>query len=82
MRLTLVLVVGLVGCAKIDDNLSQQEQEVSSERAQLVASTRASIAFRGVTAVPDAPRVRKKLVRLGICSRTTRSCRATAMSRA
>ncbi len=65
MRLTLVLVVGLVGCAEIDDNLSQQEQEVSSERAQLVASTRASIAFRGVTAVPDAPRVRKKLVRLG-----------------
>lgn len=59
------LAVGLVGCAEVSDNLSQQEQEVSAERAQLVASTRASIATRGITAIPDAPRVRRKLVKLG-----------------
>jgi len=37
----------------------------AAERAALVASTRASIATRGVTAIPDPPHVRHALVELG-----------------
>ncbi len=65
MKLTWVALVGLVGCGM--DNLDEQEQaqKKHGERAQLIASTRASIAERGVTAIPDAPKVRRKLVQLG-----------------
>ena len=59
------LLVGLtlVGC--VGDEQSSKEQAANEERAALVASTRNSIAFRGVTPVPPAPTVRKELVRLG-----------------
>lgn len=46
-----------------DESVSQQE--ISKERRALIQSTRASIATRGVTAIPAAPTVRPALVALG-----------------
>jgi cytochrome c peroxidase len=63
-----VLVVGLfvAGCVVGDDSDSVVGKKgEAAERAALVASTRASIAFRGVTAIPDPPHVRRSLVELG-----------------
>jgi len=55
--------VSLLACV-VDDS-STLDSEVNTERAQLIASTRASIATRGVTAIPDPPFVRQTLVDLG-----------------
>src|SRR6185295_17669400 len=60
-----LLTVCTVGCALDTSDTSTAESEISAEHQALIASTRASIATRGVTAVPAAPHVRKALVRLG-----------------
>ncbi len=60
-----LVLVTLAGCAIEQPEEGTTAQAVTTERAALVASTRASIAFRGVTAIPDAPHVRPALVRLG-----------------
>ncbi|MDQ3335847.1 MAG: hypothetical protein M4D80_11825 [Myxococcota bacterium] len=59
-----LLVMGLLaGCAT--DDLDEGDQEAANERPALIASTRASIASRGVTAIPNPPVVRKALRDLG-----------------
>src|SRR5689334_22494684 len=58
-----VLALTLISC--VDAPTDTTEQAVNDERAALIASTRASIAQRGVTAVPRPPNVRPKLVQLG-----------------
>jgi cytochrome c peroxidase len=59
-----VLALGLL-TACVSDDLDEADQDVTSERAALIASTRASIAARGVTAIPNPPAVRKALRDLG-----------------
>ncbi|MDQ3341028.1 MAG: hypothetical protein M4D80_38205 [Myxococcota bacterium] len=63
-----VLVGGLLalvaGCTE-GPTEDAVESAAHTERAQLIASTRASIAARGVTAIPDPPRVRHALKELG-----------------
>ncbi|MBA3820291.1 MAG: hypothetical protein H0X17_15470 [Deltaproteobacteria bacterium] len=54
----------LVGCLVGEDPISETERS-SPELKQLVDSTRASIAMRGVTAIPVKPDVRPALVELG-----------------
>jgi len=64
MRVIIVIgCVSLLAC--IGDDASTVDSEVNSERAQLIESTRNSIAVRGVTAIPDPPAVRQPLVDLG-----------------
>ena len=63
-----VLLVGwlVAGCVVGEDSDSVVGKNgEAAERAALVASTRASIAVRGVTAIPDPPHVRSSLVELG-----------------
>ncbi|MDQ3367277.1 MAG: hypothetical protein M3680_17785 [Myxococcota bacterium] len=64
------LLMSLVGCATEADVSNEIDSEVETaternERKQLVASTRTSIAARGVKAIPPAPVVRSSLVELG-----------------
>ncbi len=65
MKLALGFVVAVMGCSVDAPIESERSHELSAEKHALIASTRASIAFRGVTAIPDAPRVRPALVKLG-----------------
>src|SRR5687767_15920764 len=60
----LLLSVSMVGCVGVEET-SSVEQAARNERADLVQSTRASIAFRGVVPVPAPPNVRPALVELG-----------------
>ena len=61
---SVVLVFGyLAGC--VTDEVDEADQQVSAERAALIASTRASIQQRGITAIPNPPTVRKALRDLG-----------------
>jgi cytochrome c peroxidase len=56
----------LAGCALEEpEPTSTAESAATSERAALIESTRASIAARGITAIPNAPSVRASLVALG-----------------
>ena len=57
------LGAALVGCVGVDE--ASTDQAAKNERATLVQSTRASIAFRGVVPVPAAPHVRPALAELG-----------------
>jgi cytochrome c peroxidase len=66
MRKTSLLVVLVAGCVVGEDaDAISGKKGDSAERAALIASTRASIAFRNVTPIPDPPPVRKALVELG-----------------
>jgi len=58
------LAVLLAGCVEPPDE-DVESVALKGERAQLVASTRASIATRGVTAIPEPPHVRHALRELG-----------------
>jgi cytochrome c peroxidase len=60
-----LLAVLVAGCTEGPTEEELESEAKKGERAQLVASTRASIAFRGVTAIPDPPRVRHALKELG-----------------
>src|SRR5262245_28866628 len=53
------------GCIVETSDTSTQSSDLSAEQKALIESTRASIAARGITAVPNAPHVRSALVRLG-----------------
>lgn len=67
MKLGLVggmLLLVTVGCA-VNNPEDTVEARKASARDNLIASTRSSIATRGVTAVPNAPAVRAPLVELG-----------------
>ena len=59
-----LLSISTMGCA-LDEDESDSDSELSEEQKALIASTRASIATRGVTAIPDPPHVRSALVDLG-----------------
>ena len=62
-----LLAVLVAGCAvgPSEDDVESEAKKKKSERDELIASTRASIAFRGVTAIPDPPKVRHALKELG-----------------
>lgn len=60
-----VLLVAMGACAVEPDESTVESESRRQERRELVAATRANIATRGLTAIPDAPYVRPALVRLG-----------------
>ncbi len=60
----MVVSVSLLGCV-LDDTTTVEQGLSKTERDALVASTRASIAARGIVPLPAAPNVRIALIKLG-----------------